>query len=193
MDDKEFEKDMQYYDENRKKLIFGYPMDLPEMWVCQEPKTNKYSFGMELLLGFADTQASIKLVKDVLGAFTSWMVENGYDVNYRLDYWKVFRGGISLDRQYETIEEAYAAFRVLALGYIINARDTADAEAQNKTIADSIVFRYDTDIEKWRAYCEAPFEFELTDKNIVSLAEKVYMIIPAMEELVRACNRKADI
>ena len=163
------------------------------MWVNQDSTTNKYSSGMELLLGFADTQASIKLVKDVLGAFTGWMVENGYDVNYRLDYWKVFRGGISLDRQYETIEEAYAAFRVLALGYIINARDTADTEAQNKTMADNIVFRYDKDIEKWRAYCEAPFEFELMDKNIVSLAEKVYMIIPAMEELVRACNRKADI
>ncbi len=193
MDDKEFEKDMQYYDENRKKLIFGYPMDLPEMWVCQEPKTNKYSFGMELLLEFEDTQASIKLVKGALGAFTNWMVENGHDVNYRLDYWIVFRGGISLDRQYDTIEEAYAAFRVLALGYIINARDTAEAEIQNKKMADNIIFRYDTDIEKWRAYCEAPFEFELTDKNIVSLAEKVYMIIPAMEELVRACNRKADI
>ncbi len=188
MNDKDFEKEVEDCMENGEETIFEYPMELPEIWVFQNRKTNKFKFELETLLGFKNTNGAIGLVKSLLVAFTRWMVENDHDVNYRFDYWKVFNNGISLEKEYDTIEEAYAAFRVLALGFIVNARDTATEEDRNKKTIDNIVFNYEPDDEVWVATCEAPFYFEMADEDIVKLAEKVRKAIPAMEELKRAAD-----
>ena len=105
----------------------------------------------------------------------------------------MFGGGISLEREYDTIEEAYAAFRALALGFILNARDTAEEEDRNKKTIDNIVFNYKPYDEEWVASCEDPFYFAMADEDIVKLAEKVKKAIPAMEEIQSACNKKVDI
>ena len=193
MDDKDFEKEIEYYMENGDELIFGYPMELPEVWLNQNRKTKKFTFGLETILRFANTHEAMRHVKNALGAFTRWMIENNHNVGYRFDYWEVFKSGISLERQYDTIEEAYAAFRILALGFITNARDTADDEDKNKKIIDNIVFKYDPNFKEWVASSETPFEFEMADTDIFKLAEKIHKVIPEMEKIERLCNKRIDI
>lgn len=111
----DFEKWRQDYLDNGTKLVFSWPIDLPELWLSQDLKTKKYSFDVETIYAFNDTRAAINNTKRILEAFAQWMVENNHDVSYRLEYSNVFDDGISMKRQYDTIEEAYAAFRILVL------------------------------------------------------------------------------
>ncbi|WP_026489917.1 hypothetical protein [Butyrivibrio sp. XBB1001] len=190
MNDKSLKKELEDYMENGDELVFEFPSEFPDIWLYQNRKTRKYTFGLENNLVFANTHESIRLVKNALGAVTRWMIENSYDVTYRLNYFETFSNGISIERQYDTIEEAYAAFRVLALGFIVNARDTAAEEDKNKKTIDNIVFRYKPSCEEWVATCDKPFVFEMADKDIVKLAEKVWKIIPEMEEIERATTER---
>ena len=101
------------------QLIYGYPIDGPydfELWYDSAKK--KYSFSIETLIEFNDANAGSKnFVRNILKEFALWMLENNHDLTYRLSYWDVFNHGITIDGEYDTIEQAYAAFRVLALGF----------------------------------------------------------------------------
>lgn len=184
----DFEKERQDYSDNGTKLVFSWPIDLPELWLSQDLKTKKYSFDVETIYAFNDTRAAINNTKRILEAFAQWMVENNHDVSYRLEYSNVFDDGISMKRQYDTIEEAYAAFRILVLGFISNAKDLADEEdRKNKQIGD-ISFKYDHFYREWVATCKSPIEFTIMDKDIIKLAEKVRKVIPEMEEIESVAN-----
>ena len=192
MNEKDFVKEIRDI-ENEKKLIFSWPIDLPELWVYQNLKTKKYSFDVETIYAFSNTRAAISNIKKILEAFAQWMVENNHDVSFRLDYYDVFDDGISLKRQYDTIEEAYAAFRILALGFISNARDVADEEDKNNKRVGDISFKFDPFYGEWVATCKAPFEFKIVDKDIVELADKVKKIIPEMKEIGRISDGSSKL
>ncbi|WP_022753357.1 hypothetical protein [Butyrivibrio fibrisolvens] len=182
----DFEKELENNAENGEILIFGYPCDLHDFWVYQNPKTHKYYFGIETALEFENTHGYLFFVQNALIEFAKWMVENNHDVSRSFDYNEVFSEGISIERQYDSLEEVYAAFRVLALGYISCARDVADAEDKNKKMVDNIAFTFFPSEEKWVATCGAPLDFEIADKDIVGLARKIRNLIPEIEDITHS-------
>ncbi len=168
-------------DENNLRLIYGYPIDGPydfELWYDSVKK--KYSFGIETLIEFNDANAGPKnYVRNILKEFALWMLENNHDLTYRLSYWDVFNHGITMDGEYDTIEQAYAAFRVLALGFSYGSGTKAKPkdELQNK-----VEFGWDEEAKVWVAIGEDP-KFALENDSIVTLAGRVEKIIPEMKEI----------
>lgn len=163
------------------QLIYGYPIDGPydfELWYDSAKK--KYSFSIETLIEFNDANAGSKnFVRNILKEFALWMLENNHDLTYRLSYWDVFNHGITIDGEYDTIEQAYAAFRVLALGFSHGTGTKAEPkdELQNK-----VEFGWDEEAKVWVAIGEDP-KFALENDSIVTLAGRVEKIIPEMKEI----------
>ena len=167
---------------NTSQLIYGYPIDGPydfELWYDTNEK--KYSFSVETLIEFNNTEAAPrKFIRNILKEFAIWMVENDHDVTYRLSYWDVFSKGITIDAKYDSIEQAYAAFKVLALGFLrgIGPKFTEnEGKLQNK-----VEFGFDEEAKVWVAIGKDP-EFAIENESIVSLAERVEKIIPEMKEI----------
>ncbi len=84
-----------------------------------------------------------------------------------------------MDGEYDTIEQAYAAFRVLALGFSHGTGTKAEPkdELQNK-----VEFGWDDEAKVWVAIGKEP-EFAIENDSIVTLAERVEKIIPEMKEI----------
>lgn len=108
------------------------------------------------------------------------MLENNHDVTYRLSYWDVFTHGITVGGKYDSIEQAYAAFKVLALGFLhgmgVKCTESKD-ELQNL-----VEFGWDEEAKVWVATGKNP-EFVLEKESIVTLADRVEKIIPEMKEM----------
>lgn len=168
-------------DFEKKKLVYGYPVDGPydfELWYDNVEK--KYSFSIETLIEFNDEDAGPKnFVRNILKEFALWMLENNHDLTYRLSYWDVFNHGLTIDGKYDTVEQAYATFKVLALGFShgLGVKTEPKDELQNK-----VEFGWDDEAKVWVAIGRDP-EFELENDSIVTLAERVEKIIPEMKEI----------
>lgn len=55
--------------------------------------------------------------KDTRYAFTDWMFDNNYSVDKKIDFHHIFTNGVSLNDEFDSIEEAYATFAFLVHGY----------------------------------------------------------------------------
>lgn len=168
-------------DFERMQLVYGYPVDGPydfELWYDNVEK--KYSFSIETLIEFNDEDAAPKnFVRNILKEFALWMLENNHDLTYGVSYWDVFNHGITIDGKYDTVEQAYAAFKVLALGFShgLGVKTEPKEELQNK-----VEFGWDDEAKVWVAIGKEP-EFALENDSIVTLAERVEKIIPEMKEI----------
>lgn len=76
----------------------------------------KYILSVELIYyferGYEDEKAYLN---DILDKFTAWMVENHYDTEQKIRLWQF--GDISLHSEFNSIEEAYAAFKYMIKGF----------------------------------------------------------------------------
>lgn len=76
----------------------------------------KYILGVELIYyfdrGYEDEKAYLN---DILDKFTAWMIENNYDTEQEIRLWQF--GDISLHSEFDSIEEAYAAFKYMVKGF----------------------------------------------------------------------------
>lgn len=168
-------------DFKKMQLVYGYPVDGPydfELWYDNVEK--KYSFSIETLIEFSDADDGPKnYVRNILKEFALWMLENNHDLTYGLSYWDVFNHGITIDGKYDTVEQAYAAFKVLALGFShgLGVKTEPKDELQNK-----VEFGWDDEAKVWVAISKEP-EFALENDSIVTLAERVEKIIPEMKEI----------
>lgn len=105
------------------KHIFGVPivpsnlMTMNDLDVTYYKDENKYVLGVETLLGFSDQHGKYDYVRYLLDEFTKFMNKNGYDTSRELALHEVFTFGFNINTHYDSIEECYAAFKMLVNGF----------------------------------------------------------------------------
>ena len=77
---------------------------------------NGYFFEVETMLNFKSKKDSALYLEDILEDFTKWMKKNHYDTDYEMSQYDIFTTGFD-DVIYDSIPEAYAAFKLLVKGY----------------------------------------------------------------------------
>ena len=120
------------YETTKLKFIWGL-----KSWVDITPSANanlysmndidliylkdeqKYILGVETFVyfdnGYDDEK---KYLKELLRRFTDWMIENKYSTDKHLGLCQVFSCGCGVyDTHFDSIEEVYAAFKLLVEGY----------------------------------------------------------------------------
>lgn len=80
-------------------------------------KRKKYIIGLETIYKFDDESLERTYLAKILIAFTDWMFDNNYAIGKKIDFHHVFTNGVSLNDEFDSIEEAYAAFAFLVHGY----------------------------------------------------------------------------
>lgn len=85
--------------------------------ITYDKEKNKYMLGVETIYIFKDDKAEKDYMKGILKLFTEWMKENEYNTEYTLDLYEVFTKGININTEFDSIEQAYAAFKLLVEGY----------------------------------------------------------------------------
>lgn len=78
---------------------------------------NKYSLSVETIYMFDHKSAQYGYMQSLLDEFTKWMVENNYDTTREFALFEVFTNGISINTKFNSIEEAYAAFKMMVNEY----------------------------------------------------------------------------
>lgn len=78
---------------------------------------NKYSLSVETIYLFNNKSAQYGYMQSLLDEFTKWMNENNYDTTKEFTLFEVFTDGISINTKFNSIEEAYAAFKMMVNGY----------------------------------------------------------------------------
>lgn len=78
---------------------------------------NKYSLGIETIYSFSSTNGQYGYMQSLLDEFTKWMEENNYNTNREFPLFEVFTDGISINTKFNSIEEAYAAFKMMVNGF----------------------------------------------------------------------------
>jgi len=79
--------------------------------------TNKYFISVETIYEFLTPEAKYNYMKNLLDQFTNWMNGNNYNTKKELDLYEVFTEGIDLNTQFNSIEDAYIAFKLIVNGY----------------------------------------------------------------------------
>lgn len=79
--------------------------------------TQKYSFNIKTVYMFDNKSAQYAYMQGLLNDFTKWMNEHYYDTTLELSLWNVFGNGISIKTEFNSIEEAYAAFKMMVTGF----------------------------------------------------------------------------
>lgn len=80
-------------------------------------KRKKYIIGLETIYKFSNESFERTYLVKILAAFTDWMFDNNYSVDKKIDIHHIFTNGVSLNDEFDSIEEAYAAFAFLVHGY----------------------------------------------------------------------------
>ena len=82
----------------------------------------KYILGVETAYVFKSQEAERGYFRVLLHNFTKWMKEQGYNTNSSLnpygDVFEIFSGGININTEFDTIEDAYRTFKLLVNGYL---------------------------------------------------------------------------
>ena len=77
---------------------------------------NKYSISIETIYSFKEN-GQYGYMQSLLDEFTKWMEENNYNTTRKYNLYEVFTKGISIDSKFNSIEEAYAAFKFMVNGF----------------------------------------------------------------------------
>ena len=85
--------------------------------VIYHKDTNKYSIGIETFFMFDTRDDAKEYLKETLNQFTSFMNENEYDTNYKINMYDVFTRGYNINTKFDTLEECYSMFKLLVDGF----------------------------------------------------------------------------
>lgn len=132
--DKELEEYQNYYyiNENETKdLLFIWGIlshdnigdskhanmfTLNDLDIIYHKDEKKYSLHVETIYMFQEN-GQYGYMQSLLDEFTQWMIKNNYNINRSFPLFKVFTDGISINTKFDSIEEAYAAFKMMVNGY----------------------------------------------------------------------------
>ena len=87
-----------------------------DLSLIYDKDTNKYSLSVETIYMFKEN-GQYGYMKSLLDEFTKWMEENNYNTSIEFNLHRVFTDGISINTTYNSIEEAYAAFKMMVNGF----------------------------------------------------------------------------
>lgn len=79
---------------------------------------SKYTVGIETMYIFDNKQAEYNYMNDLLDKFTQFMKQNGYDTNQEFALYEVFTNGININTHFDSLEECYAAFKMIVKGFV---------------------------------------------------------------------------
>src|SRR5574344_1423312 len=82
-----------------------------------ETTTKKYILGVETIYMFKNKNGDKEYMKQLLDIFTKWMIDNNYKIKSPC-LWEVFTYGWNINTEFDTIEDAYAMFKLLVGGDI---------------------------------------------------------------------------
>lgn len=135
--DKQFEKELKLYDEyylsesETQDMLYVWgikslddltPGNVANMYTMNDldliyhKDINKYSLSIETIYMFKEN-GQYGYMQSLLDEFTTWMEENNYNTNREFSLFEVFTDGISINTKFNSIEEAYAAFKMLVNGF----------------------------------------------------------------------------
>lgn len=77
----------------------------------------KYILGIETFLCFDGRDDEKEYLTETLKEFTKWMKENNYDTNKKISIYDVFSDGYNINTEFNSLEEAYAMFKLLVTGF----------------------------------------------------------------------------
>lgn len=77
----------------------------------------KYTLNVETLYLFKNREARYEYMQGLLDEFTQWMHRYKRSTNREISLCKVFTNGININSEFETIEDAYATFKMFVNGY----------------------------------------------------------------------------
>lgn len=100
-----------------EETIFKIPScieDCPDFELTYHPAENHYTMSMETIYQM-DADDAGEYVHNIWKCFTDWMIDNGHSIEKPVEL-SIFETGICLRGPYQTIEDAYAHFTVLAAG-----------------------------------------------------------------------------
>ena len=138
--DKKFDKYMKFEEDRfnkygdcedeKIKLIFGtlscdemvrqygatlYTMN--DLDIIYNKESKKYSASVEAIYQWDDEGGIVKYLQSLLSQFTKYMIDNNLDTTYKIVFYDIFYGNITMDCVADTIEECYAKFKFMVEGY----------------------------------------------------------------------------
>ena len=103
------------YDDLTSNHANLYTMNDLDLTYLKDKK--KYILGVETIYMFKNKNGDKEYMKQLLDIFTKWMIDNNYKINSPC-LWEVFTYGWNINTEFDTIEDAYAMFKLLVGGYI---------------------------------------------------------------------------
>jgi flagellin-specific chaperone FliS len=117
-------------EDEKIKLIFGtlsydemvrqygatlYTMN--DLDIIYDKESKKYSASVEAIYQWDDKSGIFKYLQSLLSQFTKYMIDNNLDTTYKIVFYDIFYGNITIDCVADTIEECYAKFKFMVEGY----------------------------------------------------------------------------
>lgn len=78
---------------------------------------NKYILDIETIYMFDDEHGKYSYMRYLLDKFTEFMEQNGYATTKEFALYEVFTDGININTRFDSIEDCYAAFKLLVNGF----------------------------------------------------------------------------
>ena len=103
------------YDDLTSNHANLYTMNDLDLTYLKDKK--KYILGVETIYMFKNKNGDKEYMKQLLDIFTKWMIENKHEIKSPC-LWEVFTDGWNINTEFDTIEDAYAMFKLLVEGYI---------------------------------------------------------------------------
>lgn len=102
-----------------EERLFENPnlFSLNDIELLYDNRENKYWFEVKTVYMYDNPSAQYVYLKGLLDEFTKWMNENDCDTTLELPLWRVFAKGIDINTRFDSIEEAYAAFKMMVNGF----------------------------------------------------------------------------
>lgn len=87
--------------------------------ILYDKKTKKYFIGgVETIYLFDKSEDCKKYIAENLYKIRVFMDEKGYKTDTLLSLYDVFTEGVNINSKFDTIEELYACFKMLSMGYM---------------------------------------------------------------------------
>lgn len=78
----------------------------------------KYILSVETIYEFVEESGKKQYIESIFSKFTEWMLGNGYRTDYKLSMDELFTKGLNINTDFNSIEQAYAVFKILAKAYV---------------------------------------------------------------------------
>ena len=78
----------------------------------------KYVLSVETVYEFSEKNGDKNYINRILSNFTAWMIDNGYNTNYKVSLYDLFTEGLNITSHFNSIEQAYAVFKVIANAFV---------------------------------------------------------------------------